>query len=491
MQIRIGVLATAALLFAHATGLGQGTLYTFHGGNSEDRFGISVAGVGDLNSDGHEDLLVGAHQDDDGASNAGSARVFSGMNGTTLYIFNGTGAGDAFGRSVSCAGDVNNDGFPDLVIGAHLNDDAGTDSGRVRVFSGMTGAVLHTFRGDSTGDQLGRSVSAAGDVNNDGFDDLILGAYRDDDGGADAGSARVCSGADGSVLFTFHGGAAGDSFGFAVDGAGDINGDGHDDLIIGSFGDDPNGSMSGSAWLYSGSDYSQLGFFPGDAGGDWFGASVCGGRDVTGDAVPDLLIGAYGDDNTGSLSGSARVHSGSDGSIHATLNGASAGDLFGISVALIGDLDGDGCAELLIGAEKDDNNGSDSGSARLHSGFSGALLFSLDGDGAGDLSGFSVAAAGDVNQDGLPDLIVGAHGDDDGGAGAGSARVSSGGCGALSTYGVGCPGAAGLVPALSVTGCSVPSGEVSITLDRCLGSATAQLFFGLTPASLPMKGSCT
>ena len=147
------------------------------------------------------------------------------------FTFTGDSAGDRFGNSVSSAGDVNGDGFDDLIVGAQNDDNNGTDSGSARVFSGADGSVLYNFDGDSAGDLFGGSVSGAGDVNGDGFDDLIVGAQNDDNNGANGGSARVLSGADGSVLYSFDG-EIGDGFGQSVSGAGDVDGDGFDDLIV-------------------------------------------------------------------------------------------------------------------------------------------------------------------------------------------------------------------------------------------------------------------
>ena len=144
---------------------------------------------------------------------------------------------------------------------------------------------LHQWDGQGFIDRLGSSVSNAGDVNGDGFADVIAGAYGADPGGlADAGSAYVYSGADGSLLYQWDGGAAVDLFGLSVSGAGDINGDGFADLIVGAFAADPGGLASaGSAYAYSGVDGSLLYQWDGGAGLDFFGTSVSDAGDVNGD----------------------------------------------------------------------------------------------------------------------------------------------------------------------------------------------------------------
>ena len=147
---------------------------------------------------------------------------------------------------MSGAGDVNGDGFDDLIVGAPLDASNGTDSGSARVFSGADGSIQYNFVGDSDNDKFGNSVSGAGDVNGDGFVDLIVGAPLDESNGTSSGSARILSGSDGSVLYNFVGDSAGDLFGLSVSGAGDANGDGFDDLIV--------GASSATARLYSGSD---------------------------------------------------------------------------------------------------------------------------------------------------------------------------------------------------------------------------------------------
>ena len=126
-----------------------------------------------------------------------------------LYAFYGDGANDYFGHSVAGAGDVNQDGYDDMIVGAYHGPLSGW-AGSARVLSGVDGSILYTFLGDAAQDQFGWSVAGAGDVNKDGYDDVIVGANWDDDNGSRSGSARVLSGVDGSTLFTFLGEAAAD-----------------------------------------------------------------------------------------------------------------------------------------------------------------------------------------------------------------------------------------------------------------------------------------
>ena len=149
---------------------------------------------------------------------------------------------------------------------------------------GRDGSILHTFDGNSAADVFGWSVSGAGDVNRDGFADLIVGALNDDTSGIATGSARVLSGAwiasgiPPEILYTFYGDSVGEVFGGSVSGAGDVNGDGYCDLIVGAPLDGANGTDSGSARVLSGMDGSILHAFDGDSQGDWFGLSVSGPR---------------------------------------------------------------------------------------------------------------------------------------------------------------------------------------------------------------------
>ena len=379
-------------------------LFTFDSGFAEDRFGTSVSSAGDVNGDGLSDLIVG----DTGGNGlaTGDARVYSGADGSIIHNFVGQDFLDFFADTVSDAGDVNGDGFADLIVGTGSPDFIG-----VQVFSGVDGSLLYDLP------FFGGPVSGAGDVNGDGFDDVVVSETQL--GFFNNGQVRVHSGVDGSILYTFEGDEPTDKLGRSVSGAGDVNGDGFDDVIAGTV---CGGEYSGSARVFSGADGSILYDFDGDSSYDSFGISVSCAGDVNGDGFADVIVGAPA--NASVTSGYARVFSGADGSILYNFEGngnqSFGRDLFGYSVSGAGDVNGDGFDDLIVGDGANKTNGTAGGCAHVFSGADGSVIYTFEGN-TNDSFGISVSCAGDVNGDGIADLIVGAPGR--GSTTAGYARV--------------------------------------------------------------------
>jgi hypothetical protein len=381
-------------------------LYTLRGASAGDSFGWSVSGIGDVNKDGCDDFIVGAPFGTQGAPSSGYAKVFSGCDGSVLPYNDlaGDTAEAQFGWSVSGAGDVNGDGFPDFIVGAPGDSTNGTESGTVKVFSGRDGSVLYVLRGSAAGAFFGGSVSSVGDVNQDEFPDFIVGAN-----GAD--SATVFSGKNGSILYTLHGTSPGIYFGDSVSGAGDVNGDGFPDIIVGAPRDNKNGAESGSATVFSGRDGSILYTLYGRSAGNRFGWSVASAGDFNHDGHADVIVGAPFDDFRGTDSGSIRVFSGVDGSPLVTAYGHSPGEWFGVSVFGVGDINGDGFSDFLVGSTGVSVSGKTcAGAALLFSG--GPVLCDLDGNGIIDVRDIQMILAargtevtpnapGDVDGDGV------------------------------------------------------------------------------------------
>ncbi|MEW6744268.1 MAG: protein kinase [Planctomycetota bacterium] len=335
-------------------------IHTWHGENGDDRFGNYVACIGDVDDDGVNDIAVSAHNYDGGTSDRGKIYVYSGASGALLWTKQGSGWGANLGRSVRGGLDFNGDGCPDVVVG---EPDTGYGSGSAYVLSGRDGTVLHTFHGEQDYDSLGLSVDLL-DVNADGFADVVAGACRYDSAGTDAGRAYIFLGPDGRPHCTLDGTAAGDFFGIACRRAGDLDRDGSDDFLIGA---DQRGSGSGKVYLYSGQTCSLICEWQGEGFDDWFGAETSVADDVNGDGYIDLLFGARGHD-TGDKTdnGAAYLYSGAAHRLLWKWAGDESGDLFGCSTGPAGDIDDDGLADVLVGALfHDGTGGTNSGRAYL------------------------------------------------------------------------------------------------------------------------------
>jgi hypothetical protein len=319
---------------------------------------------------------------------------------------------------------VNGDGFDDVVIGGPFEDE--DNAGRVYGYYGSATGLSKssipdwTAVNDSKGSLFGNSVATAGDVNGDGFDDVIVGAPQYDTGDTEAGEARVylgsAAGLEATPIWTAYGEQRFAWFGYSVGTAGDVNGDGYDDIIVGS----PSAALGGDQTVYA---------YYGSAVGlsdspDWivtqsgedalatFGRSVGTAGDVNGDGFDDVILGDAG---INFQAGAAYVYCGSPNGLRTFPDWTAIGDpgggaqLFGQSVGTAGDVNGDGFSDVIVGASA---YGSMQGRAYLYYGSAGGLRVNpalrVKNSQQNAELGYSVGTAGDVDGDGLDDMIVGA-----------------------------------------------------------------------------------
>lgn len=351
-------------------------------------FGYDLGGIGDVDGDQVTDYVITAPRTLNfftfNAPFVGRAFLFSGATGADLHNWAGSDygsfGGGGFGSICSGAGgthqdyvgDIDDDGVPDIIIGACLGGTA--NDGRLYVFSGASPAtVLYEIAGDNVGGLMGFGGGGVGDLDGDGFDDFIAAAP--DAGPGNRGLARVYSGQTGAE-FPFsplEPDSSGVRFGlFFAQGPGDLNGDLVPDIVVGDFLDEELGASTGKVYAYSGVDGSLLYKVRGEAAGDGFGV-VRGAGDVNDDGNADLLVGAFTSSASAPSGGKAYVLSGPDGSVLRTITGTIEGDVFGISLYGSPDADGDGTVDFLIASTGNDAAGDGAGRVYLISGESSAV----------------------------------------------------------------------------------------------------------------------
>ncbi len=433
---------------------GEGVAFAFYGGPdsladtahwgvesdwADSNLGTSVAGAGDVNGDGYSDIIAGAPNYDSSFSNEGAVLLYlgsaTGPSSTPSWFARGSQADANFGWAVNSAGDVNGDGYSDIIIGAPYYDYSAVDSGAIFVFLGSSSGMGSDGSPTSAdwfgisaygGGLMGYAASSAGDVNGDGYADIAGGApgYSDGTYSAEGGvfvwhGSATGLGADGddsNADWHYYGGETNKSLGTSVAPAGDVNWDGYADLLAG-------GANLAVVWEGSTTGLKTDGISWGMSQGDLaylFGRSVSGAGDINGDGYSDIVVGAPAYTQIYSNEGAAWAYCGSSTGLSSSPcwwdTGFKENAYFGMSVASAGDLNGDGYTEITVGAPGWSNPMSNEGQARVYFGSSSGPISYNDGDWTVESNytdaslGRSVAGVGDVNGDGYGDLLIGLSG---------------------------------------------------------------------------------
>jgi hypothetical protein len=366
-------------------------IYEIRGQAKGSQFGWIARRIGDVDGDKVEDWTTSAPTFAVDEQPAGRVYVYSGKRGTLLWKQTGTGA-ENLGIGIEGAGDTNADGVPDVIAGA-------PGSGFAYVYSGGDGKLLLKVGSGDPADSFGRHTATAGDVNGDEHADFIVGAPGANGG---AGAALIYSGKDGALLLALNGEKENDAFGSTVGGSLDK---GSAFILVGAAGAGPHGT--GRVYAFEGLSPEPKFVFDSDETGGAFGAmfvSVIG--DANGDKTPDLFVSDWANQAKGRSTGRIYVYSGRDGKELLHLTGDAAGDGFGTSDSIAGDVNGDGYADVLVGAWQEASGAPSGGKSYLYSGKTGQLLKTYTCRIAGDTFGFDTANLGDVDGDGTIDFLI-------------------------------------------------------------------------------------
>jgi hypothetical protein len=462
--------AATAQRVVELSSLAPGAGFRMDGLADGDLLGINADGIGDFNGDGLDDFLVSAEEAQAGrgstyvvfgrATGFPSGLSLSRLNGTNGFRLDGAEY-EGFNHRARGAGDVNGDGRADLILG--LSSSHGFDGRACIVYGQATMPATTTIDalpagratcmdGAQDAENIGKSVTALGDFNGDGLDDVAIGTAHGDHAGPESGSVYVVFGRaptlgshialealEGTSGFRIDGASAGDRFGISV-AAGDINGDDRADLIAGAEGAGPDGRSQGAAYVLFGTDQRQAtplsataldgarGFALRSGVDFHFIGRAVGAADINGDGCDDVLVGTL-QNHAFVLHGRTSAFPAAvdlqalDGANGFRIFGSLPGDRVGESLAGIGDLNGDGIDDIALGAQFADPNGASSGAVHVVFGSTAprtsVLLLgtlpdvtgvSFHGTASEDYCGLNITLAGDLNRDGGADLLLSCHG---------------------------------------------------------------------------------
>jgi hypothetical protein len=440
-----------------STGINENAVAMIEGNQIGAEMGYAASSAGDVNGDGYSDVIAGAYFYSNGQTYEGGASVYhgsaSGISTTVSAILESNQVNANLGYSVAGAGDVNGDGYSDIIVGAHGYDNGQSDEGAAFVYhgsaNGLSTSASAMLESNQAGAQMGYSVSTAGDVNGDGYSDVVVGAHGYDNGQTDEGAAFIyygsASGLSTSAAVMLESDQVSAYLGYSVAGAGDVNGDGYSDMVVGAYGYSNGQTFEGVAFVHHGSasgiSTTVSAVLESNQASSTFGFSVSGAGDVNGDGYSDVVVGAYQYDNGQISEGAAFVYHGSTGGLSTTasamLESNQANTFLGFSVSGVGDVNGDGYSDVVVGSVNYTNGQTDEGAAFVYhgsaSGLSTTAAATLESNQASANMGRSVASAGDVNGDGYSDVVVGAYRYDNGQTDEGVAFVYHGSASGIST----------------------------------------------------------